>query len=178
MAACNNNKAGNAPATTTTAASPGTETTVYVQSDTLLSKYEYAKDMSKRLQDKGKSAQSDVASKEEAFKREVVEYQKNAATMPADKRQATEQRLQREKQEFDQYQQRAGAEFQNEQGTETGKLYDKLTEFAKAYAKEKGYKAILTYSKSNPSVLYVDPSLDITAEVVKKLNDAYAKDKK
>lgn len=98
--------------------------------------------------------------------------------MPADKRQATEQRLQREKQEFDQYQQRASAEFQNAQGTETSKLYDKLTEFCKAYAKEKGYKAILTYSKSNPSVLYVDPSLDITAEVVKKLNDAYAKDKK
>jgi len=176
ITACNNKPAATAPAAAATTSA--TTTVVYVQSDSLLAKYDYAKDMSKRLGDKGKTAQSDLASKGQAFQREVADYQKQQATLPADKRQEIEQRLQREQQGLQQYQQNATAQFQTEQGTETGKLYDKISEFTKAYAKEKGYKQILTYSKSNPTVLYVDPSLDVTNDVVKRLNDAYAKDKK
>ncbi|HTH82782.1 MAG TPA: OmpH family outer membrane protein [Mucilaginibacter sp.] len=178
LAACNNNKSASAPTTAASSPSDNKETTVYINSDTLLSKYDYAKDMSKRLGDKGKAAQADLATKGQAFQREVADYQKEVATLPADKRQATEQRLQREKQELDQYQQNASAQFQNEQGTETGKLYDKLSDFAKTYAKEKGYKLVLTYSKAAPGVLFVDPSLDVTADVLKRMNEAYAKDKK
>jgi len=178
MAACNKNKADNTTAATPAVATDPKATTVYIQTDSLLSKYEYAKDMSKRLNEKGKTVQGDAASKEQAFQREVADYQKEMATLPADKRQATEERLSREKQELQQYEQNAGAQFQNEQSAETGKLYDKLADFGKAYAKEKGYKLILTYSKTTAGVLYVDPSLDVTNDVVKRLNDAYAKDKK
>ncbi|MCC8423944.1 OmpH family outer membrane protein [Mucilaginibacter sp. UR6-11] len=177
IVACNNNK----PAATTAAPTTATTdkgTTVYINSDTLLNQYNYAKDMQTRLTEKGKAAQAEVASKEQALRREIADYQKDAATLPADKRQATEQRLAREQQAFQQFQQNEGAAFQSEQGAETNKLYQKTADFAKAYAKEKGYKLVLTYSKTAPGVLYVDPSLDVTAEVVKALNDAYAKDKK
>lgn len=177
MAACNKNKTDNAAATNTPPPSDK-EAIVYVNSDTLLNKYEYAKDMGKRLSDKGKAAQGELASKGQAFQREVAEYQKSQATLSADQRQTTEQRLQREQQELQQYQQNATAQFQNDQGTENGKLYDRISDFSKAYAKEKGYKLVLTYSKANPTVLYGDPSLDVTADVVKRLNDAYAKEKK
>ncbi|HEY9533946.1 MAG TPA: OmpH family outer membrane protein [Mucilaginibacter sp.] len=179
VVACNNNK----PAAAPTAASNSTATsekgtTVYINSDTLLAQYNYAKDMQDRLTIKGKAAQSEVASKGQALQREIADYQKVAATLPADKRQQTEQRLQREQQEYQQFQQNAGAEFQKYQGDETNKLYQKTADFAKSYAKEKGYKLVLTYSKTAPGVLYVDPSLDVTADVLKQLNDAYAKDKK
>lgn len=180
VVACNNKPAAApaAAASTTTAASSDKGTTVYINSDTLLSQYNYAKDMQDRLTAKGKAAQQEVASKGQALQREVAEYQKVAATLPADKRQETEQRLTREQQEYQQFQQNAGAEFQKYQGDETNKLYQKTADFAKAYAKEKGYKLVLTYSKTAPGVLYVDPSLDVTADVLKQLNDAYAKDKK
>jgi outer membrane protein len=177
IVACNNKPAATpVTATTTTTADKGT--TAYINSDTLLSKYDYAKDMQTRLTEKGKSAESEVTSRQQALQREIAEYQKIAATLPADKRQTTEQRLGREQQEFQKFQQSASADFQTDQAKETGKLFDKLTEFAKTYAKEKGYKLVLTYSKNTPGVLYVDPSLDITAEALKTLNDAYAKDKK
>lgn len=177
IAACNQNKTADKPAAAATAPD-GKETVVYINSDTLYSKYEYAKDVNKRLDDKGKSAQGDLAAKGQAFQREVAEYQKNAATLPADQRQATEQRLQRKQQELQGYQQNATAQFQNDQASEASKLYDKIAEFTKAYAKEKGYKLVLTYSKANPTVLYGDASLDVTADVVKRLNDAYTKEKK
>jgi outer membrane protein len=169
-------------ASTTTAAPAASTTTdnkeliVYINSDTLSSKYAYVKDMEKRLNDKSTAAKADLQSKGEAFQREVADYQKAQATMPADQRQTTEQRLQREQQQLQSYQQNASAELQNAQGVEMGKLYDKIAEFVKGYAKEKGYKLVLTYSKNNTSMLYGDPSLDITADVLKKLNDAYTKD--
>jgi outer membrane protein len=177
IAACNK-PAATTTATTTTPPAADKEPIVYVNSDTLLSKYDYAKDMAKRLNDKGTSAKADIESKGQSFQREVAEYQKGQATMAADQRQKTEQRLQREQQEFQSYQQNATAQFQNEQGTENGKLYDKIADFAKTYAKEKGYKLVLTYSKANPTILYGDATLDVTSDVIKKLNDAYAKEKK
>jgi outer membrane protein len=177
IAACNQNKTADKPAAAA-ATGDSKETIVYINSDSLLSKYDYAKDMNKRLEDKGKSSQSDLQAKGQAFQREVADYQKNAATLAADQRQATEQRLQRKQQELQGYQQNATAEFQQSQATENTKLYDKIADFTKAYAKEKGYKLVLTFSKANPTVLYGDATLDVTADVVKRLNDAYAKDKK
>jgi outer membrane protein len=177
MAACNNAKTTNAPATT---APPAAEKDpiVYVNSDSLLSKYDYAKDMSKRLNDKGTTAKSNIESRGQGLQREIAEYQRGVSTMAADVRQKTEQRLQREQQEFQSYQQNEQADFQSAQSQENNKLYDKISDFAKQYAKEKGYKLVLTFSKANPTVLYGDPALDVTADVVKRLNDAYAKEKK
>ncbi len=178
IAACNQNKTADKPAASTAATVDSKETIVYINSDTLLSKYDYTKDMNKRLEEKGKASQSDLQAKGQAFQRQVAEYQKNAATLPADQRQTTEQQLQRKQQELQGYQQNATAEFQNLQATENTKQYDKIADFTKAYAKEKGYKLVLLYSKASPVVLYGDPSMDVTADVLKKLNEAYAKEKK
>jgi outer membrane protein len=174
IVACNNPKTDSKA----TAVAVTKETIVYVNSDTLLKKYDYFKDMSKRLEVKASAAKSNVGSRGQAFQREYAEYQKNASTMAADQRQSTEQRLQREQQDFQTYQQNEAAQFQNEQATENTKLFDKIADFVKVYAKEKGYKLVLTYSKANPTVLYGDPALDVTADVAKRLNEAYSKDKK
>ena len=181
VVACNQNKT--ADKATATVAPAGTATTakaeiVYINQDTLLTKYNYVKDMTTRLEAKGKAAQADLQSKGQAFQRQVAEYQKNAGTMAADVRTATEQQLQRKQQELQAYQQNTGAQVQNEQGAEQVKLYEKIAEFVKQYAKDKGYKLVLTYQKGNANMLYGDASLDITTDVVKGLNDAYAKDKK
>ncbi|MDT3402469.1 OmpH family outer membrane protein [Mucilaginibacter terrae] len=183
IAACTQNKTADKPAaaTTTTATADNNLKNgdiVFVNSDTLLNKYNYFKDMADRLEKKGKAAQADLQSKGQAFQREVAEYQKSAQTMAADQRQATEQRLARKQQELQAYQQNAGAQVQQEQAGEQAKLYEKVAEFLKTYAKEKGYKMVMTYQKGNSGILYGDASLDITADVVKKLNEAYAKDKK
>ncbi|MFD0750852.1 OmpH family outer membrane protein [Mucilaginibacter calamicampi] len=178
VAACNNDKKADAPAAAASTGSSASETIVFVNQDTLLAKYDYAKDMRSTLESKGKTTENDIGSRRQAFEREIAEYKRNANTLSADQRAATEQRLTRKGQEQQQYEQAAGAEFQNLQGTEANKLYDKIADFTKIYAKEKGYKMVLTYSKANPTVLYGDATLDVTADVTKRLNEAYAKDKK
>src|ERR1700733_7394054 len=129
IAACNQNKpADKAAATTNTADKPEI---VYINQDSLSLKYDYAKDMRKRMEDKGKSAQSDVGGRKQAFQREVVEYQKNANSLSADQRAAKEQTLQREGQDLQTYEQNASAQFQNEQAGETQKLYERVYNFSK-----------------------------------------------
>jgi len=175
MVSCNQNKTADKSAQVNSATPTKI---VFINQDTLTAKYDYAVDMRKRLEDKGKSAQSDVGSRQQALQREAADYQRNANSMSADQRASTEQRLQREGQEFQQYQQNAGAQFQGEQADESKKLYDKVYAFAKQYAKDNGYKLVLTFQTGNTNLLYADPSLDVTTDFVKKLNDAYAKEKK
>lgn len=177
MSACQNkentpavSKTGN-PATTVSA----NEKIVYVNSDSLLTKYQYFKDVKVKLESKAKSAQGDMAAKAQAFQREVAQYQQQANTLPADQRASTEERLQRKDQELKAYQQNAGAALQTEQATENEKLYDKIAEYLKSYAKKKGFKMVLSYSKSNPTILFADESLDVTSEVIVGLNEAYEK---
>ena len=167
-----------ASATKTETAATAADKIVYVNSDTLLSKYQYAKDITAKMESKGKAAESDLVAKGQAFQREVQQYQAQANSLAADQRAATEQRLQRKDQELKAYQQNAGAALQNENAKEQEALYNKIADYLKTYSKSKGYKMVLTYSKGNANVLFADESLDITAEVVKGLNDAYSKEKK
>lgn len=173
LTACGNkdNKTeGTKPATATVAAD---EKIVYVNSDSLLTKYEYFKDLKAKMETKGKAAENDMAAKTQAFQREVQQYQQQQNTMPADQRAATEQRLSRKQQELQVYQQNAGSALQNEQAKEQEVLYDKVAEYLKGYAKTKGYKMVLTYSKGNSAILFADESLDITSAVIVGLNEAY-----
>ncbi|MES2278352.1 MAG: OmpH family outer membrane protein [Bacteroidota bacterium] len=148
---------------------------VFVNEDSISAKYKYAIDMRKRLDDKSKSAQSDVQSRQQAFQREYQQAQQSAATMTPEQKQAAGERLQRDQQTLQQYQQNAGTQLQTESSDELKKLYDKVVEFTKTYAKDKGYKMVLTYQNGNTTMLYGDPSLDVTADFVKKLNDTYDK---
>ncbi|HLT86714.1 MAG TPA: OmpH family outer membrane protein [Sphingobacterium sp.] len=182
IASCNQN--ANTGATNTTNDSAASvanankeEKIVYINSDTLSEKYEYYKDVRTKLEAKVKKAQSDLQSKGQAFQREVAEYQQKAATMSASERQATEERLARKQDELGRLDQNASASIAQDESTEFTNVYNTITEYLKKHAEEKGYELVLTYSVSNPTVLYAEKKMDITAEVVEALNKEY-KDKK
>jgi len=151
---------------------------VYVNSDSLLTNYEYFKEIKTKFEGRSKTAESDLKDKGAAFQREVAAYQQSANGMSADQRAQTEQRLARKQQELQAYQQNAGSSLQGEEAKENEKLYNKVAEYLKIHAKDKGYKMVLTYSKGNSSILFADESLDVTKEVIAGLNVAYKKDKK
>lgn len=150
----------------------------YVNSDSLLNNYEYFKDVRVKFEEKAKKTQADLQSKGNAFQKEVEEYQKNAGTMSADQRQNTEERLARKQDELGKLNQNASSSLAQDESEENEKLYNKIAEYLKKHSEEKGYKLVLTYSKSNPTVLYADASLEITNEVIKGLNGEYTKEKK
>ena len=154
------------------------EQIVYVNVDTLLEKYEYFKDIRTKLEEKAKKAQADLQSRSNAFQREVADYQQKAPTMSAADRQSTEERLARKQDELARHNQNASTSFAQEEASENEKLYGRITDYLKKHAKENGFKFVLTYSATNPGVLYADESLEITDEVLAALNADYAKEKK
>jgi len=154
------------------------EKIVYINSDSLSQKYEYFKDIRSKLEAKVKKAQADLQGKSQAFQREVAEYQQKAPNMSATERQTTEEKLARKQDELSRLDQNASSSIQQDESAEFNNVYNKITEFLKKHASDNGYTLVLTYSKSNPTVLYADSKLEITNEVVKQLNEEYKKEKK
>jgi len=180
MSACGNKETKTEGTTTKTTVSvdANKDKIVFVDSDSLLNQYEYFKVLKTKMEAKGKAADADLKAKGQAFQRDMQQYQSQANSMTAEQRAATEERLGRKQQELQAYQQNAGAAFQNEQAKEQEALYNKVADFLKTYAKEKGYKMVLKYQKGMGDILFADESLDVTTEVIKGLNEAYNKEKK
>jgi len=179
IASCTNNatQSGNTANDSTnvsTTTNKQVEKIVYVNSDTLSEKFVYFKDIRERLEAKAKKAQNDLQSKGQAFQREVAEAEQKLATMSASERQATQERLARKQQELAQLNQNASASLAQDENTEINAVYNTISDYLKKHAEEKGYQYVLTYSKTNPSVMYADSKLDITKEVVEALNKEYS----
>lgn len=151
---------------------------VYVNSDTLLAKYQFFLDLQKELEEKGKSLESQVSSRTNNFQKQVNSYQQNAATMTPTERQSTEQNLGKAQQELQAFQQKVSQDLMKAQEDANEKLHGKVQAFLKEYAALNDYKFVLTYSRSNNAVLFADSTLDVTGEVLNGLNAAYAKEKK
>jgi outer membrane protein len=146
---------------------------VYINSDSLVNNYEYYKVMRTQLQDLSQKAQAELTTKGEAFQKEVAAYQKNVNNLNATQRSTTEKRLAKKQQDLQLLNQNTGKQLQEEEASQTEKLYNRIAAFLKVYAKQKGYKFVLTYSKANPAMLYGDESLDVTKEVLAGLNEEY-----
>lgn len=181
LAACNQQGAssttgGTADSLAVTASAK--EKIVYVNADTLSEQYAYFKDIRERLEAKAKKAQSDLQAKGQAFQRELAEAEQKAPTMSAAERQATEERLARKQQELAQLNQNASNSLAQDEATEFNAVYTTITDYLAKHSEEKGYQFVLTYSKTNPAVLFADSKLDITKEVVEALNKEYEAKKK
>ncbi len=64
-----------------------------------------------------------------------------------------------------------------DESKEYEKVYNSIADFLKKHAEENEYSVVLTYSRSNPTVLYADSKLDITTEVLEGLNKEYKENK-
>jgi outer membrane protein len=164
-----------ASAQTTPATNPA-NTIVFVNSDSLVNNYDYYKAVKAKLLDLSQKAQNEIAAKGQAFQKEVAAYQKGASALNLVQRTATEKRLAAKQQNLQALTQNTGKQLQDEEAEQNAKLYDRIALYLKTYTKTKGYKIVLTYSKSNPSMLYGDESLDVTKEVLTGLNDEYKKE--
>ncbi len=151
-------------------------TVVFVNSDSLINNYDYYKAVRFKLQDLSQKAQAEITAKGVAFQKEVAAYQKSAVSLSLVQRTATEKRLATKQQTLQALSQNTGKQLQDEEAEQNTKLYDHIAAYLKTYTKTKGYKIVLAYSKSNPSMLYGDESLDVTKEVLTGLNEEYKKE--
>ncbi|MBC3541689.1 OmpH family outer membrane protein [Rufibacter sp. H-1] len=168
--------AATADETATPAATPAAEI-VFVNSDSLLNRYQYFKDVKARLEAKGKRMEGDLRTKATSFQKEVEQYRQTGAGMTQEQRASTEQRLAQKEQQLAAQQQSAGQQLAKDENDEMKKIYEKVEAHLKKISQEKGYKMVLTYTRGNSAILYGDTSLDITEDAVKGLNEEYKANK-
>ena len=152
----------------------------YINTDSLLIKYDYAKILKERMLKKEESSRADFNEKARVFQQDLVEHQRklqNNGYLSLDRAQKEEQRLAKANQDLQELNTRLTNELMAEQTKVNAELRDTLVSYLKEYNKKKGYKVVLSNTMGD-NVLYSEPGVDITNDIVKALNDRYAKSQK
>ncbi len=146
----------------------------YVESGKMLDGYQGMKDARKAFEGKARNWERQNQSMLASFKAAVDAYQKQAPTLTAEQRAATEQKLQAQQQQVGQQQQQLQAQAQEEEGKLTQSVLESVNKKVEAYGKARGYKLILIAAPSG-TIAYGQKDLDITAPVLAYLNAEYRK---
>jgi outer membrane protein len=152
---------------------------VYVNTDTLLNNYDYYKDVVKEFQNKQFQLENELQRKGQSFQNEVALFQRRvqAGGMSQEQAQTTQQQLAQKEQNLMMYRDNAANNLAVEQGQKTDELLTKIQDYLAKYNAGDKYDMVIGYSKGG-GVLYAKEDLDITQDVLKGLNEEYAKTKK
>jgi outer membrane protein len=148
---------------------------VYVNVDSLLTKYEFFKDTQKVLESKKFQLENELATKGRNLQNKAAFFQQKAPTMTMEQGRATEAALQKEQQEILQYRERAAQGLAMEEQKKNEELYNKIYEYLKKYNAQNKYEFVLGYTKGG-GILFANTDNDVTKKVLDGLNQEY-KDK-
>ena len=147
--------------------------TVYVDFDTLEAKFNFWTEKKTAFEKKRVGMEAEIGRLGNSLQNEAAAFQKKAqeGTLSQAEGEAAQRKLGKMQDDFEAKRQSMSAQLAKEQQEFNADLQNKLEEFLVKFNKEKGYAYILTYSKNGGTILYADPSLDITTEVVDGLNE-------
>ena len=165
----------NAIVDTTTAPNYGI---VYVDIDTIYSKFEMYKDLMDELDVKAKQSQAKLGAKQDAYQKAVKDYQykvQHGLLMPSEAQQM-EQNLGAQQQDYYQLQNDLQNELQQQNAIAQRKVLDYIMVYLKEVKKIHGYNYVLAYSFGS-GVLYANENSNITNSVIDGLNKKYKAEK-
>lgn len=172
LGACNNESSAPVVAEAAPKADNGI---VFINTDSLIIKYEYARQLSEELIRKEESSRTDFNERARVFQQDMVEFQRkvqNNGFLSLERAQSEERRLREKEQELQELNNRLSNDLMQHQERMNQQLRDTITAFLDGYSKEKGYRLVLSNTMGD-NLLYGAPDLDITQEVVDSLNKRF-----
>ncbi len=174
MVSCNNSnpKMDEQPAQ---AESATTELKIaYIEVDSLMTQYNFAKDKSLELQKKSNNARNTLTQKGNQLQAAAANFQQklqNNGFQSREQAAGVQAAIERQQRDLQELQARLEAELASETTKFNDALRDSLSNFLKAYNKDKKYTMIL--SKAGDNILMADKKYDITQDVINGLNKRY-----
>ena len=159
-------------ATSGSSVSPSDLKIAYINSDTILKHYEYLDVNRKVLEGKTQKLEQEFRNRAQGLQNEIANYQRTVNNLTLSQAKALEEDLGKKQQNLQMYQQSLGQQLADEEAKLNKELYDRITTFLKTYGKDNGLQVVLKYDPTS-DVLYGGESLDITADVLKGLNESY-----
>ena len=148
----------------------------YVNIDSLLLHYQFAKDANESLIKKQEDSRVTINSKAVQLKGEMDEFQRklnNNAFLSRDRAEQEHARLLKRQQELQELDGNLSKQLVQVQQKMSEQLRDTINVFMKQFNKDHKYQMIISNTSSD-NVLYAEKGYDITAEVTKQLNERYA----
>ena len=149
----------------------------YVNIDSLLLNYQFAKDANESLIKKQEDSRLTINTRARELKIEMGEFQRkleNNAFLSRERAEQEQVRLQKKQQELQELDGKLSQQLMQVQQKMSEGLRDTINAFMKHYNKKNKYEMIISNTSSD-NVLYAAKGYDITAEVTKLLNQRCAK---
>jgi outer membrane protein len=151
----------------------------YVNIDSLLLNYLFAKESNEDLMKKQEDSRLDLNLKARQLQGEMAEFQRklqNNAFLSRERAEQEQNRLMKKEQDLQQLNGKLSQELMDVQQKVSEQLRDTINSFLKEYNKDKKFELILSNTSSD-NILIANGSYDITKEVTEALNSRYSKKK-
>ncbi len=148
----------------------------FVDNVKLVNNYEGIKAAKAVIEKQSKSMQARVDTLEMELTGEFKNYEKERKGMTKKEMQLTEELLRKKQQDFMQYREIIVQKIKEEEAKLTQEALMPVDEFIKEYGKKHGHKIIIG-SNSMGNVLFVDEAIDLTDEILEKVNKQYKENK-
>lgn len=144
----------------------------FVNSDTVSTYYEFAKDVQASLLKKQSSAEKQIKNKYKEYEKMVGAYQQSAKIMGQSEAQEKGQQIALLEQEIMQLEQSLNQKLTSEELKITSDYVIQTNSYMQGIGKQLGFDYVLSYRMGGP-MLYANPELDITNKVIELLNIEY-----
>jgi outer membrane protein len=176
VSACNNQspKMDEQPAASAEVSSQGGMRIAYVEVDSLMTQFEFAKEKSKELEKKSNNARNTLNQKGNQLQAAAANFQQklqNNGFTSREQAESVQNALQRQQNDLAALQARLENELAQESQKFNVALRDSLNNFLAIYNKDKKYDMIL--AKSGDNILLANKKYDITQDVINGLNKRY-----
>ena len=163
----------------TNAALSSTFSAAWVNIDTLIINYDMYFDMQKALEESGRKSEAELSTKSRDFERQAGDFQNKVqkGLVTRSEAEKLQQELGGKEQELYRLRDELRARLAEEQQVKLRQIQQSINDYLIEYNKEKGFHIILSSTFGGP-LLYGHPSLDITQEVMKGLNEKYSSEHK
>ena len=144
----------------------------FVNSDTVSKYYLYAQKVQSNLIAKRASAENQIKNKYKSYEDLVKEFEKASPIMGEREKLEKAQNIRLLEQEILKVEQELSSELANEEVKMTQQYVKKTDEFMQKIGESIGYDYVLSYRIGGP-MLFANPKLDITSEIISLLNENY-----
>lgn len=150
----------------------------YVELDSVIANFDMAKDKSTELEEKTKSSEAELASKSQAFDRDVRDFQNKVQKGLVTRATAAEmeQTLQQQQQTLLARRDEMAYNLNEESLVAQRQVLEYINSYLVEFNADRGYQYILAKQFPGP-VLYSDTTLDVTSDVIAGLNAKYRAEK-
>ncbi|MEI6575022.1 MAG: OmpH family outer membrane protein [Bacteroidota bacterium] len=154
-------------------------TVAFVNSDTIKSKYTMVLEMQKMLEQKFATLDNELHAKQQALESKAADLQKKYDARQINQEEAAKQQelLQSESKKLYDLNQQYTSKMADEEGKMNNIFIDSIDHYLKRYNSTLKFDYILGYTRGG-GILFAKDTLDITADVLKGLNEEYQKRQK